>query len=121
MSAGTHHSECVECDATFASTEEARAHGTETLEAAIAANPDWKGSISGHATTVINPTPEEAEKRKIERVVSWAIESAVDELIRDLERSVDRGEVTAERVRDELRHHADFSEAWDEWMAEVES
>lgn len=114
---GTEYAVCVTCGVKLATPDDARAHGTETLEAAKAANPDWvtKGQISGHAHRVVNPTPEELEKRRIRRAVGDAVDDALTDAIDKLWRRIDRGDVTEEEVAVELRHsYPDFADAWED-------
>lgn len=123
MNETTHYAHCTkpDCGKTFDNREDAQKHSSDTLDAAKIENPNWSGSISGHGFQVDNPTDEERRANRVRSAVSWAIESAVDRFIESMERDVDRGEITAEEVREELRGHYDFADAWDEYMAEVDA
>ena len=110
MSAGTHYAECRDCDAILADKDAVSAHAKETM------TPTGQPGVTArsHGWRVVTPTPEEVTQRRISNLVGNAIEDAMIEAIDDLRRSVDRGDITEDEVREGLRHYPDFRDAWDE-------
>ena len=114
----THYAECVECGEKTNTRAAALAHSSSTMQASGA---DSGVTASGHSFTVVNPTPDELNQRRIDSKVNWAIDDAIQSAIEELERDVERGDITAAEVASALNAYPDFADAWDEYRAEMDS
>lgn len=97
---------CLVCPATFAAAEEANAHMSATFEEAKA-----KGESSGHRVRITNPS----RGRRIESEISRLISYAIDGVMCDIDRLVDRGDITEDEAKVALCFHPDFADAREEW------
>lgn len=109
------YAQCVTCGIDLPTPAIRDAHTRETFNAS-------PGPLHrSHSTQTVNPTPEEAERSRLRYIVADAVDRAVGDFIERVERAVDRGEITAEQVAEELRSYPDFADGWDEFMAEAGS
>lgn len=105
------YAKCTTCGIDLATPADAEQHRHETFEAAR----NTPGAETrGHATRVVNPTPEEVAAGRVRQVV----EDALHEAMGRLDDLVDSGIVTTAQVTEELRWFSDFSDEWDEWLQE---
>lgn len=100
---GEQYAHCLDCPATFADRAEMNAHLSST----------FGDGPSSHRARVDNPT--EAEQRQSR--ASMAVSDALDRAVESLDREVEYGRVTAEDIREALRHY-DLADEWDAWMRE---
>lgn len=100
---------CIVCEVELPTAKDGNEHMTETFEAAKAA-----GMASGHRISVTNPTREQ----RIEFGVSTIISDAFDKVMDDIERLIDRNEVTEDEAKAALRHHPEFADAWEDYCNE---
>ncbi|HEX7352525.1 hypothetical protein [Brachybacterium sp.] len=123
---------CVTCGLELATTEDAQAHRSATVE------PVNDGAVvaRGHRTQGTNPPREERVRRYIERVLEDAAEdnhdidfstrtftvtdSAVDEAIEALLRDAERGDLAYPEITANLKHEHEFYDAWLEAIEEHE-
>lgn len=105
---GEPYGTCVDCDAKFDTADDARIHMTETMLAAR--------SASSHTVRATNPPREQ----RIRAEVASRISSAIDDAFQDLERLVDRGDLTPDEVKTALRYSgpSDLEDDWDEWLGD---
>ncbi|WP_372595641.1 hypothetical protein [Actinotalea sp.] len=112
MSAAKPYAACLNCGAEFDDREAMYAHQSDTLAPTGATS---GVTARGHRVRVENPTPEEVEATRIRWMVSRAVDEAIESAMGDLLREVERGRITAEQVAAELRG-TDFEDAWAEWV-----
>lgn len=98
---------CDACGAEFADRDEVKRHGDETM---TPTGNDTGVIAQGHSVRIVTPTPEELRARSIRMTVA----DAIDEALEQLQRQVDRGDFTASEVSNELRCYPDFGDSWDE-------
>lgn len=96
---------CVTCGAEQATEADSKEHMSKTLEEARG-----KGKSSSHRIRIANPS----RKHRIEMRTGSIVGEHLGEAMRDLERLVVDGDVTADEVSESLWMHSDFQEAWDE-------
>ncbi|MDK8436446.1 MULTISPECIES: hypothetical protein [unclassified Brevibacterium] len=100
---------CKDCEAVFEAKSDMYAHLEESSKNAPR---DVHGTRRRHRGQVTNPTREE----RIEREVGYAIESATYDFCSKMDDLILDGQVTEQEVKEALRYHDDFAEAWDESM-----
>ena len=99
------YAKCLTCEEKFPDREAMDRHMDQTI-----------GTVDGnrsHTCRVVNPTPEEIAWREIENVIDGATYDACSAL----ERLIERGTVTEEQVRQALKSHDAFSDAWEAYNA----
>lgn len=106
------YARCNTCGIDLPTKDEYSAHMDATME------PTGVPGITSrsHSTTVVNPTPEEAEVNRVRRIVGHAVDEALQRACEDLDDDVRRGRITEEQVKHELSGYPDFADAWDEWV-----
>lgn len=110
----TRYAVCNTCDRELADPTAARSHVEETMTPV-----EGEGHIKArsHSYTVVNPTPEEVMRSRVQS----AVEDAVSGFCEKMDRLVAHGKLTSEQVSAGLRGCPDFSDAWEEWLLEDES
>lgn len=98
---GVPYGHCADCGIELATDEDGAAHRAETM------GPSGHGP--SHRTRAENAPRAERVQRMVDHTVYDAIEEALDKIREE----IDRGDVTTEEVREALRWHSDFSDAWD--------
>jgi len=104
---------CNTCGTDLQTPAEQREH----MDATMKATGELGITARSHSTTVVNPTPEEVEARRLRGVVESATERALNELCERLDDDVRRGRITEQQVTEQLRGYPDFSDAWADWLA----
>lgn len=99
------YAECKDCDQKFVDRESMSQHLKDTVDPAN----------TSHKATVVNPTEEEMRMAQVGRVIAGALYDAVEYM----SNHVDRGEVTAEEIKAQLRYF-DLAIEWDEYLEENE-
>lgn len=101
---------CNDCDVELDTPEAAHEHAEATMV------PVDEGGIRArsHRWTVINPTPEE----QAEHTIGWIVSDALDRACDEIDRKLQRGAFTAEQVTKALRGCPDFSDAWENYLAD---
>lgn len=97
---GVPYGRCVDCGIELATDADGIAHRAATM------GPSGQGP--SHSTRAENAPRAQRIQQMVDHTVYDAIEEALDKL-RD---EIDRGDVTADEVREALRWHSDFGDAW---------
>ena len=96
---------CETCGLDLQTPDVAAEHRRSTVPA---------GGGTSHGTRVVNPTPAELAASRVGRIVSNALESAME----DIDGLVQRGRLTEAQASEELTWFPDFADAWTEWLAD---
>lgn len=111
MTAPTVYAKCVDCGIDLVDRAAVTAHGSETM-----APTGEVGVIArGHRVSIVNPTDEERRASRVRSEVGYAL----DRLYEELDECVQRADVTAADVRDNLWMF-DLRDGWDEYVAEAD-
>lgn len=102
---GKPYAQCKDCEVVAETQADARQHMSETQGS--------KGNRS-HGMRITNATRPERIESAIRSDVDIVIADAMD----DLDRYVQRGEMTDEEIKEALRWYPDFADAWDEYVEE---
>lgn len=103
---------CTSCALVLATEEDVKKHLSETFEAAKAA-----GSTSGHGVQILRSTRAEL----IQRYVSSELDDALNEVVDDLFKVIDRGDATRAEITEAVKwQYADLSDAWEAALLEEE-
>lgn len=98
---GAPHGTCVTCGRVLDTETDVRAHLDETL-------------TEGHSHRVRIGNP--SRPSRIEAALESLIDHAIDDVMDDIQKLVDDGQLTAEEAQVALSRHDDFSDGWRAWV-----
>ena len=110
---GKPYGTCLTCSLDIETEEASREHMSQTLDEAKARGEEPRS----HRVTITNPPRTD----RIRARVACIVEDAINESMYDLDRLVDRGEVTEAEIAEALRWHPDFADAREEYTEDVTS
>lgn len=99
------YGKCGTCGITLPTEQEAKQHMSATFQEAKA-----KGGDRGHGIRAENPN----RASRVQRSIDTIVEDAIYDAIRDIYDLVDADHITGEEVKESLKWHAGFADAWEE-------
>lgn len=103
---GADYGLCLNCGAKLVTETDASAHMHTTFE---------ESKDKGHRVRVLNPS----RARRIESRVSSLIDNAIQDALEEFYRLVERYQVSTEEIAEALRWHSEFADAWQEYVEEA--
>jgi hypothetical protein len=103
---------CLACDIELATEGLADDHMHTTFEEARA-----KGKSAGHSVSVLNPS----RSARIQRYVDDSVRDAISQAISELVDTVEAGDITDAEMTAAISRWSDFTDEWEETLAELKS
>lgn len=99
------YGKCQTCGVSLPTQEDSNAHGLAVLK-----EPTLDGEKAAHTISVLNPTRERRISSAIGNIISDALEEAMDEI----DRLLDKDHVNHQEIETALQGYPDFAEAWED-------